>query len=95
MIHRGWCGATRPSNCRISMVRGCQRALALAIGRVLSTDVQSVANQRRGALTIGSASVELAQDGAPCRFDLDTGQAEVPATGGGFTIAVTAMPGCG
>ena len=51
-------------------------------------------NQRRGALTIGSARVELAQEGAPCRFDLDTGQAEIPATGGGFTIAVTAMPGC-
>src|SRR6186997_1585834 len=32
---------------------------------------------RRGSLTIGSARVELAQEGAPCRFDLDTDDAEV------------------
>ena len=51
-------------------------------------------NQRRGTLSIGSTRVELAQDGAPCRFDLDTGRAEVPATGGDFRIAVTAMTGC-
>ena len=49
---------------------------------------------RRGALTISAARVEVAQEGAPCRFDLDTAQADVAASGGNLRIGVTAMTGC-
>ena len=49
---------------------------------------------RRGALTIAAARVDVAQEGAPCRFDLDTTHADVAASGGDLRIAVTAMTGC-
>ena len=49
---------------------------------------------RRGALTIAAARVEVAQEGAPCRFDLDTAHADVAASGGDVRIGVTAMTGC-
>ena len=49
---------------------------------------------RRGALTIAAARVDVAQEGAPCRFDLDTTHADVAASGGDLRIALTAMTGC-
>jgi hypothetical protein len=49
---------------------------------------------RRGALTIAAARVEVAQEGAPCRFDLDSTHADVAASGGDLRIGVAAMAGC-
>lgn len=49
---------------------------------------------RRGALVIDGLRVEVAQDGVPCQFAVDTASVEFGAEGGTARIAVTTMPGC-
>jgi hypothetical protein len=49
---------------------------------------------RRGGIAVGSAHVDITQDGAPCRFNVDASSLSETATGGSATIHVDAMSGC-
>jgi len=51
-------------------------------------------DSRRAVVAIESARLEVMQDGAPCRFELDTTSIEVGAAGGTGRIGISAMAGC-
>ena len=52
-------------------------------------------NARRGTLVLESTRLEVAQEGAPCRFDLNANRIEIGASGGVGRIQVTTMAECG
>jgi hypothetical protein len=49
---------------------------------------------RRATISIASAQLEIAQEGAPCQFSIDNHQIEIAAAGGTATVRTTAMSGC-
>lgn len=49
---------------------------------------------RRGSMSVGAVRLDIAQQGAPCHFDIDRTQIDVPAQGGTATVRITAMSGC-
>jgi hypothetical protein len=50
--------------------------------------------RRTGALIVQSTRLEVAQDGAPCRFSLNTNHVDARAEGGAVGVRVEAMTGC-
>jgi hypothetical protein len=52
-------------------------------------------NGRRGRLTVGSTRLEVAQEGVPCRFEVDTTRIQVGSAESGARIRVTSLAGCG
>ena len=56
----------------------------------------STSDTRTGTLVLESSTrLEVAQEGAPCRFGLDANLIEIGAGGGVARLHVTAMAGCG
>jgi hypothetical protein len=54
----------------------------------------AASSSRRGTLVVEGTRVELAQEGLPCRFQLDTDGVEIGANGGTAQVSVTAISGC-
>jgi hypothetical protein len=54
----------------------------------------TVAIRRSSAILINDTRVTVAQDAAPCRFELNTGSTEVAASGGTVPVGVSAVAGC-
>jgi Viral BACON domain len=52
------------------------------------------ASSRRGSVAVEQQKVEIAQEAAPCRYDVSPLSADVGATGGAASIRVSAPGGC-
>jgi hypothetical protein len=50
---------------------------------------------RRGSITVGDQHADLAQDPAPCRFDVSGPQAPLAAAGGEMSVTVQTNSACG
>src|SRR5205814_6950442 len=49
---------------------------------------------RRGTVTVGSHQLAVAQDGAPCHFDLDRSSADIGVAGGSVGVGLATISGC-
>ncbi len=49
---------------------------------------------REGAIEVSGQRLGIAQEAAPCRFDLDSGTTRATASGGSASVRVSAMAGC-
>jgi hypothetical protein len=54
----------------------------------------TVASSRQTHVTINDVSVQIAQEGAPCRFGLDPPASDIAAGGGTATLTVATLAGC-
>ena len=52
------------------------------------------ASTRRGNVAVEQQKVEIAQEAAPCRFDISPSSVDAGATGGGVAVRVSAPGGC-
>ena len=53
-----------------------------------------IGTPRRGAIVVGEQRAEVAQEAAPCRFDVSPSSREVGAGGGEISFSVTVTDGC-
>jgi hypothetical protein len=51
-------------------------------------------SSRRGAVVVEGTRLDLTQEGAPCRFQLNATRLEVPGEGGPAQVTVTTIDGC-
>lgn len=51
-------------------------------------------SSRTGTIVLNDARVTIAQEPAPCRFELTTSSARVPHTGGRASVNVVTLAGC-
>lgn len=49
---------------------------------------------RSGSIAVGGESVQLVQEAAPCRFELNRSEENVSAAGGQIAVQVTTLTGC-
>ncbi len=85
-----WTAAADVSWISIGTARDGQGTAAIAY----TVTANGTPASRRGGIAVGSAHVDITQDGAPCRFNTDASSLTETATGGSATIHVDAMSGC-
>lgn len=49
---------------------------------------------RRGSVVVNDSRIDIAQAGAPCRFELSAASGSIAATGGALSVTVSAQPTC-
>ena len=54
-----------------------------------------VATRRSSAIIVNDSRITVAQEAAPCRYDLSSSSARVSAAGGDVAVSVGAVAGCG
>ena len=50
---------------------------------------------REGAIEVSGHRLSVSQEGAPCRFEIDSGTTRTSASGGSGSVRVSAVAGCG
>ena len=85
-----WTAAADVSWISIGSARDGQGTAAIAY----AVTANSTPALRRGGIAVGSAHVDITQDGAPCKFNVDVSALSESASGGSATIHVDAMSGC-